>query len=187
MKYDVLFIGYSTIAAPPDDDALIKWQSVSAPVVIDSNFIPALDWAALHVFNQSTNRRIVWQEPDAQDTWQLPEDTFANKRGDCMDIAILKRAMLLQAGVADENIAIIIGEISAMPINLPHAFLIAELDGELRIFDSKFDDLIEPSLSHSFTVKGIYADYINWLPKKLLTGTQCFLFGQQIVLSQTGA
>jgi hypothetical protein len=59
--------------------------------------------------------------------------------------------MILSAGAELENLGI--GEIAAMPDNLPHAWLCVQLDDKRRALDSKLDELIEPR------------DYINWQPK----------------------
>jgi predicted transglutaminase-like cysteine proteinase len=168
-----LFEGYSQFPAPADDEAFAKWRALQ-PTLRASNpdGLLFLDWLDIVDFNRRINRRIIWQEPDANDDWQTPEQTLALGHGDCMDFAILKYATILSAGADSENLGIVIGEIAAMPDNLPHAWVCVQLGDERRVLDSKFDELIEPR------------EYINWQPKKLLVGDSCFLFGQQIVLAE---
>ena len=166
-----LFQGYTQFEAPAEDEALAKWHALQPTLRIPLSDPLSLDWQGLAELNSRINRQITWQEPNEHDDWQTPEQTLALGRGDCMDYAVLKYAMILSAGAETENLGIVIGEIAAMPENIQHAWLCVQLADERRVLDSKFDQLIDPR------------DYINWQPKKLLVEDSCFLFGKQIVLA----
>ena len=62
--------------------------------------------------------------PDDKDHWQKPRETIARKAGDCEDIAILERAMLIAAGFDPRDLWVLVGnDLVAREV---HAVLVVE-------------------------------------------------------------
>lgn len=87
--------------------------------------------------NAWVNHAIQYQR-DAVDYWQAPKSTLKLKTGDCEDMAILKRAILIARGLAPEKIFLVIGLDFA--VRESHAVLLA--DG--RVYDNLVDRVLEP-------------------------------------------
>lgn len=45
-----------------------------------------------------------------EDYWAAPQETWIRRAGDCEDLALLKRAALLELGVPDRHLALIVGK-----------------------------------------------------------------------------
>lgn len=164
-----IFKDYTQYPAPPEDTELAKWRALQPLTVA----VP--DWFGAGVdaqkINLEVNRRIIWTAVDLFN-WQSPQDTLQLRQGDCMDISVLKYALLQAVGFEPDNLAIVLGEIKQMPTNQAHAWVCLRADGRDYVLDNKFDTLIAPN------------DYINWKPVKLLTSAGCQLFGSVTVIGQ---
>jgi predicted transglutaminase-like cysteine proteinase len=69
------------------------------------------------------------------DHWSDPFETLLTEQGDCEDYAILKYAVLLEAGVPEESLKIVL-----LRNRLPdenHAVLAVRVDGEWLILDNR--------------------------------------------------
>lgn len=170
-----IFPGYQMIIAPSSDDARAKWDAVKdekVDIIVGGGLsLNDISWSSISSMNKAVNSHVLYV-PDQSDTWQNPVMTFEHKTGDCEDYAILKRAILAQH-LPTSQTALVLGEIASLAGNQQHAFLIVELADERRVLDNKFDQIIEPQ------------DYINWIPKKLLTDDDVFLFGRQFSIAET--
>lgn len=183
-----LFPGYVQIPASAGDDMQAKWLAVRAGFNASTliNFkIDHVDLKALASFNRSINSSIHYI-PEQKDTWQTPWTTLSRSAGDCEDYAILKYAILLLSGVSETQLSLVLGEIANMPQNLPHAFLVVELNGKRYILDNKAFDLVPATANggKSFSTTGLNADYINWLPKKCTDGVSIWLFSKGFVINE---
>jgi predicted transglutaminase-like cysteine proteinase len=69
------------------------------------------------------------------DHWSDPFETLLTNRGDCEDYAILKYAALLEAGIAKEDVKIVILKYS-FP-NQTHAAVAARVDGQWLMLDNR--------------------------------------------------
>jgi predicted transglutaminase-like cysteine proteinase len=76
--------------------------------------------------------------PDAQDHWQTPAETLARRAGDCEDLAILKRAILIARGMPAERAWIVVGH--DLVRRQAHAVLLAHG----RVFDCVCDVTLDP-------------------------------------------
>lgn len=63
----------------------------------------APDLPTPQMVDQWVNREVQYV-PDHGDHWQAPLETLVRRQGDCEDIALLKRALLMSAGYHDKNI-----------------------------------------------------------------------------------
>lgn len=166
---DNLFHNYTQFEAPADDPQLRQWRALNLTVAFP-DWLPGPNVvSSLDDFNGTVNFKIRWV--DSRTSWQNPVETLQLRTGDCMDIAILKYALMLHT-VPKECLGVVLGEIKRMPQNLQHAWLCVETQNRRVVLDSKFDRLIEPD------------EYINWKPVKLLTLDRCQLFGPITMIAQ---
>ncbi len=166
---ELAFAGYRAFAAAPDDPLRQKWDGVRWKLAVKGFDRPPGE------LNLSVNRLIKYKaEPPGQDTWQTPAETLRLGHGDCEDFAILKYALLSQAGVP---VRLVVGEIKKLGMgelngNRPHAWCAAYFDNEWRALDQIFDHVIPAS------------DYINWLPMVACHGDQVTRFGRQFTINE---
>lgn len=97
----------------------------------------------LSLINLAVNQRIQYASDEALyarlDYWASPKETVAKKAGDCEDFAILKMASLLQAGIPQEKMAIVVVQDTRR--NLLHAVLSVSTDKGTMILDSLHRDV----------------------------------------------
>jgi predicted transglutaminase-like cysteine proteinase len=79
-----------------------------------------------------TSDEAQWGVPDH---WSPPFETLRSGRGDCEDYAIVKYLALLEAGISENDLKIVILK-NAFP-NEEHAVLAARVDGEWLILDNR--------------------------------------------------
>ncbi len=77
------------------------------------------------------------------DHWSAPLETFTIGRGDCEDYAIAKYVALIQAGVAAEDVRLII--VRDLDVGEDHAVVAAHLDGDWVILDNRRLMLVKDS------------------------------------------
>ncbi len=106
--------------------------------------------------------------------WQSPARTWNIRTGDCKDYATLKYAVLRAAGVPEEDLAVVSGDLNVGLMNTSpqHAFTLVRLDGSWLVMDSKFDRMILPK------------DYLNFAPRKLFSGASGWLMSRVMILSE---
>jgi predicted transglutaminase-like cysteine proteinase len=78
-----------------------------------------------------------WGVPDR---WSAPLETFATGRGDCEDYAIAKYVALTAAGVAPEDVKLIIVRNTA--VEEDHAVVAVRLDGSWIVLDNRWLTLV---------------------------------------------
>jgi predicted transglutaminase-like cysteine proteinase len=78
-----------------------------------------------------------WGVPDH---WSSPLETFSTGRGDCEDYAIAKYIALLEAGVAEQDVKLIIERDLAS--NQDHAVVATRLDGNWIVLDNRWFALV---------------------------------------------
>jgi len=78
-----------------------------------------------------------WGTPDH---WSAPFETLQSGRGDCEDYAIVKYLALLEAGISEADVRIVILK-NAFP-NEDHAVLAVRVDGEWLILDNRTLSLV---------------------------------------------
>jgi predicted transglutaminase-like cysteine proteinase len=101
--------------------------------------------ARLGLINRAVNLAIrPLQSPDQQgmhgDDWHDPLTTLSTGRGDCKDYATAKYAALLEAGVAQQNVSLVILRDLAASEN--HAVVAVRLDGSWIVLDSRWFALV---------------------------------------------
>jgi predicted transglutaminase-like cysteine proteinase len=82
------------------------------------------------------------------DRWAAPLASFATAKGDCEDYAIAKYVALREAGVARENLQLVL--VRDRAVRQDHAVLAARLDDRWLILDNRKSLLIEDSDASSF-------------------------------------
>lgn len=106
-----------------------RWLAVKdAPVFV--KVTPPTN--AVHEIDRWVQRKVMYQS-EAVDIWSPPQDTLDRGSGDCEDLVILKRAVLLRYGIADERIFFLL--VKDLVLRQSHAVLLVEDDG-WKIVDS---------------------------------------------------
>jgi predicted transglutaminase-like cysteine proteinase len=122
--------------------------------------------ARIGVINRAVNMAIIPTSDLAQwgviDRWSPPLETFATGRGDCEDYAIAKYVALREAGVAAEDVRLII--VRNLAANEDHAVVAARLDGAWIILDNRWLTLVADS------------DMTDAIPLLVLDDTGVFAF-----------
>jgi predicted transglutaminase-like cysteine proteinase len=75
------------------------------------------------------------------DRWSAPLATLTTGRGDCEDYAIAKYVALQEAGVADDDLRLVI--VHDLAIGQDHALVTARLDGKWMVLDNRRLVLLE--------------------------------------------
>jgi predicted transglutaminase-like cysteine proteinase len=78
-----------------------------------------------------------------EDRWSAPLTTLASGRGDCEDYAIVKYAALREAGVADEDLRLVI--VRDQRTRGDHAVLTVRQDGRWLVLDNRHFNLVDAS------------------------------------------
>ena len=109
--------------------------------------------ARLEEANRAVNMAIRYVSDYSQhgeaDRWSAPLASFATAKGDCVDYAIAKYVALREAGVARENLQLVL--VRDRAVRQDHAVLAARLDDRWLILDNRQSLLIEDSNASSFT------------------------------------
>lgn len=158
------------LAADPAGDSLAdKWRRVSAGIAADRAVLAACrvaragcpeaarrfqgvvaqaeaetGRARLGVLNRAINLAIAYTSDLVQhgrdDVWSPPLATFASRMGDCEDYAIAKYLALLEAGVAEEDLRIVIVDERRSGL---HAVASVRLGGAWLVLDNRRMALVE--------------------------------------------
>jgi predicted transglutaminase-like cysteine proteinase len=95
--------------------------------------------ARLGEINRAINLAIRSESDQAQygttDLWATPLMTFASGAGDCEDYAIAKYAALRLAGIADDDLRLVI--VHDRRLNQDHAVVAARVDGRWLVLDNR--------------------------------------------------
>ncbi len=161
----IIYPGYMTSPAPAEDDMWAKWK----PVREDMDQFPPMAMRGPRM-NEAVNAFVRYTaEPKGVNIWKLPSETWSSKQGDCKDYASLKYAILLKDGVPEDDLMVVIGTlwIGLKKYGDDHAWLLA--CGQ--VYDNKFDQLIQPD------------SYLNFIPKKGVTGNRVVLFSKGFVMA----
>ncbi len=116
----------------------------------------------------STDRWVnhaVRYQPDFTDQWSRPADTLARRTGDCEDMALLKRAILLHSGISEDRICFVLAH--DLIAKRDHALLVVLEGDDWKVLDSR----------NSLTMPvGQLADY---RPVLAMSGGLCWTFGRR--------
>ena len=85
-----------------------RWAAVEGARLSGDFKVPAMKVDSPLVAVNKLLNDLIRYRPDDFDKWEEPDKTWEEGYGDCEDIAILKRALLLKAGVKDEKIWFVI-------------------------------------------------------------------------------
>ena len=94
--------------------------------------------ARLAVINRAINLTI---QPHVSDHWNPPADTLSTGRGDCKDYAVAKYVALLEAGIAEDDVSLVI--LHDLTVGENHAVVAVRLDGDWIVLDNRWFALVE--------------------------------------------
>ncbi|QOZ55573.1 transglutaminase-like cysteine peptidase [Bradyrhizobium sp. CCBAU 53338] len=97
--------------------------------------------ARLGETNRAINLGIRAADDGADDVWSSPLATFARGAGDCEDYAIAKLAALRLAGVAAEDLRLVV--VRDVRVGEDHAVVAAKLDGHWLMLDNRRMAMVE--------------------------------------------
>jgi predicted transglutaminase-like cysteine proteinase len=96
--------------------------------------------ARIGVINRAVNMAIRPTSDFAQwgvpDHWSAPLETFATARGDCEDYAIAKYVALREAGIAEDDIRLLV--VRDLTVNEDHAIAAVRLDEDWIVLDNRW-------------------------------------------------
>jgi predicted transglutaminase-like cysteine proteinase len=131
----------------------------------------------LDVINRTVNG-LVRYLPDALDkgsldAWASPDETLSRGTGDCEDYAILKMAVLNEAGVPMKNMSVVV--VRDTRRNLYHAVLAVSTDEGYRILDNLRDKVSSDG------------DFDNYMPLYSVGGAGGWVHGSMPPRESAGA
>ncbi|AWM03601.1 transglutaminase-like cysteine peptidase [Bradyrhizobium amphicarpaeae] len=104
--------------------------------------------ARLGETNRAINLAIRAADDGIDDVWSSPLATFARGAGDCEDYAIAKLAALLLAGVAAEDLRIVV--VRDVRAGEDHAVAAAKLDGRWLMLDNRRMAMVEDDAARNY-------------------------------------
>jgi predicted transglutaminase-like cysteine proteinase len=109
--------------------------------------------ARLGHVNRDVNVAVRFVNDEAQhgvtDLWTSPLTTLAAGRGDCEDYAIAKYFVLREAGIAEDDLQLLL--VRDNVVRQDHATLAVRLDGRWLVLDNRSNLMVEPSELNSLT------------------------------------
>jgi predicted transglutaminase-like cysteine proteinase len=88
--------------------------------------------ARIGVINRAINLTI---RPADENYWITPLEKFAMSRGDCKQYAIVKYAALIEAGISENDVRLVI--VRDLVNNANHAVVAARLNGDWIVLDNR--------------------------------------------------
>jgi predicted transglutaminase-like cysteine proteinase len=104
--------------------------------------------ARLGETNRAINLAVRAANDGTEDVWSSPLATFQRGAGDCEDYAIAKLAVLRLAGVAAEDLRIVV--VRDTPSGEDHAVAAAKLDGRWLMLDNRRMAMVEDDNARSY-------------------------------------
>lgn len=104
--------------------------------------------ARLGETNRAINLGIRAADDGSEDVWSSPLATFARGAGDCEDYAIAKLAALKLAGIAAEDLRIVV--VRDLRAGEEHAIAAARLDGHWLMLDNRRMAMVEDDAARTY-------------------------------------
>ena len=99
----------------------------------------------IEAVNAYVNGRVRFVDDSVQfgvgDRWMAPSETLGRGRGDCEDYAIAKRAMLRAAGIADNDLYLVV--LKDLTRRADHAVLVVRAAGRFLVLDNGTDRIVD--------------------------------------------
>jgi predicted transglutaminase-like cysteine proteinase len=97
----------------------------------------------IETINRNVNQAVRYvsdiEQHGVVDVWSSPLETLASGAGDCEDYAIAKFALLLDAGIAEKDLKILLVRDTA--VRQDHAVLAARVEGRWLVLDNRWSGL----------------------------------------------
>jgi predicted transglutaminase-like cysteine proteinase len=163
------------IAVPPQSSLAVKWQTAQRRITEDEARLAACRaevWmcsadelrleaivalgrtregrARIGEINRAVNLAIRPVSDERRfsvaDRWSGPLETIGSGQGDCEDYAILKLLALQQAGIARNDLRLVV--VQDRPSRSAHAVAAVRLDGRWLLLDNRFLALVDLDRTH---------------------------------------
>ena len=82
-----------------------------------------------------------------QDYWETPKE-FLDRNGDCEDYAIAKFYSMRALGMDNTNLRIVV--LQDMNLQIPHAILVAYVDGKAFALDNQIPEVVSTEIIHHY-------------------------------------
>jgi len=103
-----------------------------------------VDRARIAVINRAINLAIRpmsrLTQSQVSDRWSAPVDTLSTGRGDCKNYAVAKYVALREAGIAAEDVSLVI--LRNLAVDEDHVVVAARLDGDWIVLDNRWLTLV---------------------------------------------
>lgn len=98
------------------------------------------------------------------DYWETPKE-FLDRSGDCEDYAIAKFYSMRALGMDNTNLRILV--LQDMNLQIPHAILIAYLDGKAYVLDNQIPEVVNAEIIHHYRPFYSINEQAWWLHRPL--------------------
>lgn len=121
-------------------------------------------FGSLRELNSWVNRQISWKR-DPKDIWQTAEATWLLKTGDCEDFALLKEALILKNGLADEDqLFLTVGR--DLVYRSEHAMLVVASGGQFLVLDNVHSRILPDTAYPDFKPVASFSRRGRWIHGK---------------------
>ncbi|MCC2601889.1 transglutaminase-like cysteine peptidase [Sphingopyxis yananensis] len=149
-----------------------KWARAAQPVTHEAA-LPILmqaqratnDLQRLQMVQQAVFEQIRYREDrdlyGTEDYWATPNETLRHMAGDCEDVAILKRALLLRLGIAADQMFLTVGY--DLAFRTGHAVLVVRLGQRHYVLDESTGSLIDDQKLVDFRPVVTMTSQYSWI------------------------
>ena len=151
---------------------LCGWTALRSPR-LDSRWLAVKDYRLSGVRVEApgrfskvqslVNKELTYQ-PEAVDVWHAPAIAWAIGYGDCEEFALIKRAILIDSGIPDEDLFFVLCHDLAR--HAPHAMLVARQAGKAYVMDIGSD---------AYPVEKAR----DYMPVAAFTGSSAWVYGRK--------
>jgi predicted transglutaminase-like cysteine proteinase len=126
-----------------------------------------------NVVNQNISYRSDMEAHGVVDKWSSPAETIASKSGDCEDYAILKRSLLVNLGIKEEDMDIVV--VNDERRQAFHSVLAVRNGGEVYILDNMMSEVFR------------HTEVENYTPLFSISSSGASIHGKKIMQNDDGA
>ncbi|MCJ7420928.1 transglutaminase-like cysteine peptidase [Sphingomicrobium astaxanthinifaciens] len=138
-------LAVSTTAFDEQFARVFARRDLGAAHAVARRYAAADRLAAIHGINAFVNAQVSFtddaRQHGAADRWNAAAETLGSRRGDCEDYAIAKMQMLRAAGVADEDLYLVV--LKDLVRRADHAVLVVRHEDRFLVLDNGTDRVLD--------------------------------------------